>query len=80
MASFEDRKTILDGETYIMPQNGTIDIGAVSANVIVSILVGDGTTYREIGTIISGNVMRADFVKGQVIKFTGSNAEITAFG
>jgi hypothetical protein len=79
MASFDDRRTILDGETYVMPQNGFLDIGAVSADITVSMLVGDGTAYREIGTVVSGNVMRANFVKGQVIKFEGSNAEITAF-
>ena len=80
MAKFEYRLTILDGGTYKMPYDGILDIGAVSGTLIVSILVGDGTVYKQIGSILSGNVMRSDFQENQIIKFTGSNAEITAWG
>ncbi len=79
MASFVDRDTIANGGTYTMPQNGHIDIGAVSGTVTVEALVGDSVTYRTIGTVATGAVMRAYFVSGQILKFTGSNAEITAF-
>ena len=81
MASFVNRATVTDGNTYQMPQNGYVIIGSVSATVTVLIdLTGSGTYYSSDITIASGNAKTTQLLpSGAVLKFTGGNVNLVAF-